>query len=129
MSLRTIFKNDVSSGVFKVIDDETRIVGKFAQISLLDSGGFDIWLVRPGLEPLSTKKINAIIKKFPQEAKFTVLTGEAYTQVRDKEIVLKTLSLLGIWKKRILSLDAKAKLIARLNNTYAKSPTHHQRRK
>jgi len=129
MSLRTIFKNDVSSGVFKVIDDETRIVGKFAQISLLDSGGFDIWLVRPGLEPLSTKKINAIIKKFPQEAKFTVLTGEAYTQVRDKEIVLKTLSLLGIWKKRILSLDAKAKLIARLNNTYAKSPTHNQRRK
>jgi len=129
MSLRTIFKNDVSSGVFKVIDDETRIVGKFAQISLLDSGGFDIWLVRPGLEPLSTKKISAIIKKFPQEAKFTVLTGEAYTQVRDKEIVLKTLSLLGIWKKRILSLDAKAKLIARLNNTYAKSPTHNQRRK
>ena len=129
MSLRTIFKNDVSSGVFKVIDDETRIVGKFAQISLLDSGGFDIWLVRPGLEPLSTKKINAIIKKFPQEAKFTVLTGEAYTQVRDKEIVLKTLSLLGIWKKRILSLDAKAKLIARFNNTYAKSPTHNQRRK
>jgi hypothetical protein len=117
MSLRTIFKNEVSSGAFHFIDDETRIVGKFAQVTLTDNGLFDIWLVGPGLNPLSTRKLNSIIKRFPQEAKFTVLTGEAYTQVRDKQIVLETLSLLGIRKKRKVSSESRVKLIEQLNAT------------
>ena len=77
MSLRRLFENEVSSSAFQVIDGELRIIGKFAQISILDNGLFDIWLVAPGLEPLSTRKLNSIMKMFPQEAKFTVLTGEA----------------------------------------------------
>jgi len=113
-SLRKIFENEVSSGAFHVIDGETRIVGKFAQISMLENGWFDIWVVGPGLEPISTRKLNCIMKMFPQEVKFTVLTGEAYTQVRDKNIVLKTLSLLGIKKKRRLSLETREKLITQL---------------
>ncbi|MDB9950193.1 hypothetical protein OAD56_02170 [Gammaproteobacteria bacterium] len=114
MSLRRLFENEVSSSAFKVIDDELRIIGKFAQIALLDDGLFDIWLVAPGLEPISARKLNSIIKMFPQEAKFTVLTGEAYTQVSDKNIVIERLSLLGIRKKRKLSPEAKEKLILQL---------------
>jgi hypothetical protein len=115
MSLRRLFENEVSSSAFQVIDGELRIIGKFAQISILDNGLFDIWLVAPGLEPLSTRKLNSIMKMFPQEAKFTVLTGEAYTQVRDQDIVLERLSLLGIKKKRKLSPEAKEKLILQLS--------------
>ncbi len=113
-SLRNIFRNDISSSAFHVIDGETRIVGKFAQIALLDNGGFDIWLVGLELEPLSTRKLNAIIKKFPEEASFTVLTGEAYTQVTDKQLVHKSLSLLGIKKKKKVSPELREKLLSRL---------------
>ena len=115
MNLRRLFENEVSSSAFQVIDGELRIIGKFAQISILDNGLFDIWLVAPGLEPLSTRKLNSIMKMFPQEAKFTVLTGEAYPQVRDQDIVLERLSLLGIKKKRKLSPEAKEKLILQLS--------------
>jgi len=114
MSLRKLFENEVSSSAIKIVDGETRIIGKFAQIALLDDGLFDIWLVAPGLEPISARKLNSLIKKFPQEAKFTVLTGEAYTQVSDKNIVIERLSLLGIRKKRQLSPEAKEKLILQL---------------
>ena len=114
MSLRRLFENEVSSSAFQKIDGELRIIGKFAQIVLIDDGLFDIWLVRPGLEPISARKLNAIIKMFPKEAKFTVLTGEAYTQISDKNIVIERLSLLGIRKKRKLSPEAKEKLILQL---------------
>ena len=122
MSLRRLFENEVSSSAFQVVYGEWRIIGKFAQISMLDNGLFDIWLVAPGLEPLSTRKLNSIMKMFPQEAKFTVLTGEAYTQVKDKDVVLKSLSLLGIRKKRKLSPEAKEKLILRLEAVRAVLP-------
>ena len=122
MNLRKIFESEVSSSAFQVVDGETRLVGKFAQISLMENGLFDIWLVGPGLQPLSTRKLNSILKMFPQEAKFTVLTGEAYTQVQDKDVVLKSLSLLGIRKKRKLSPEAREKLILRLKTARAVLP-------
>lgn len=114
MSLRRIFGSEVSSSSFQVIDGESRIVGKFAQIALMEDGSFDIWLVGPGLQPLSARKLNSIVKMFPLGAEFTVLTGEAYTQVQDKDVVLKSLSLLGIRKKRKLSPEVREKLILRL---------------
>lgn len=114
MSLRRLFENEVSSSAFQKIDDELKIIGKFAQIALLDDGQLDIWLVRPGLKPIRARKLSSIIKMFPQEAKFTVLTGEAYTQVSDKNIVIERLSLLGIRKKRKLSQETKEKLILQL---------------
>ena len=114
MSLRRLFEHEVSSSAFQKIDDELRIIGKFAQIALLDDGQLDIWLVRPGLKPISARKLSSIIKMFPQEAKFTMLTGEAYTQVSDKNIVIERLSLLGIRKKRKLSQETKEKLILQL---------------
>lgn len=120
MSLRKIFGSKVSSSAFQVIDGESRIVGKFAQIALMDDGSFDIWIIKPGLEPLSTRKLHSIIKGFPQEASFTILTGEAFARVRDKGVILKRLSLLGIRKKRKLSPEAKEKLVLRLKAARAK---------
>lgn len=114
MRLRETFQSEVSSSAFQVVDGETRIVGKFAQIALMEDGLFDVWLVGPDLQPLSTRKLNSIMKMFPQGAKFSVLTGEAYTQVRDRDVVLKSLSLLGIRKTRKLSPEAREKLILRL---------------
>ena len=114
MSLRRLFEHEVSSSAFQKIDGELRIIGNFAQIALLDDGQLDIWLVRPGLKPISARKLSSIIKMFPQEAKFTILTGEAYTQLSDKNIVIERLSLLGIRKKRKLSQEAKEKLILQL---------------
>jgi len=114
MNLRQHFKNEVSSSAFLVIDEETRIVGKYSQISLTDSGHFDIWLVGPNLEPLSPRKLNSILKSIQQEASFTVLTGEAYTQTMDKQLILRNLPLLGIKKKRKISISERQRITHQL---------------
>jgi hypothetical protein len=121
-SLRRIFGREVSSSAFQVVDEETRIVGKFAQIALLEDGLIDIWLVGFGTKPLSTRKLTHIIKMFPQEARLTILTGEAYCQVQDENIVIKSLSLLGIRKKRKLYPEVREKLILRLKTPLAVQP-------
>ena len=116
MNIRSLFKDHVSSGAFKVIDGKTRIVGKWGEISLIGDY-FDIWFIRPKLKPLSERKLTAIQKKFPVEVGFTRLTGEAYAQTKDKALVLKTLPLLGIRKKRKLSPETIKKLTGQFRGT------------
>lgn len=113
MNLRKIFSNNVSSSAFQRIDGETRIVGKWGQIALID-GYFDIWIIQPDLKPVSPRKLSAIQKKLPIEGRLTVLDGEAYTQVWDARIVRKTLSLLGIKRKRRISPEVAKQLADRL---------------
>lgn len=113
MNLRKIFNNDVSSGAFQKIDGETRIVGKWGQIATICCH-FDIWIIKPDLEPVSPRKLSFIQKKFPVEGMLTVLDGEAYTQTRDESLVRKILSLLGIKRKRQLSPKTIKQLTERL---------------
>jgi len=113
MKLKDIFRDHVSSGSFKKIDGEIRLVGKFGQVSLIDDV-FDIWIIMPNFTPLSTAILNNLVKKMPQELEFTRLNGEAYTNTRDKSLVLKTFFPLGIKAKRKLSQQASLQLIDRL---------------
>lgn len=110
MRLKEQFGNDFASTAFQKIDGEERIVGKFGNITQLDDGTYDIWIVGPNLEPLGERKITAIEKKSKAWLKLTRLNGEAYAQVRDKEIVRKIGPLLGIKRRRQLSPEAKEKL-------------------
>ena len=59
------------------IDDELFIVGRFAQISLVD-GWIDVFLIGEDGQPLSKRKRSAIIKKFPEEVHFVKLTDREF---------------------------------------------------
>lgn len=114
MILKQLFGSIVSSSAFRVIDGEERMVGKFGEVSVLDDGLYDIWLIGRGMKPLSKRKLRSIIGKFPQGARFTELTGEAFTQVGATNAIIKSLSLLGIKRKRVLTEAAKEALRHRL---------------
>lgn len=117
MNLRTLFKDHVSSGAFKKIDGELRIVGKWGQISLT-SDCFDIWIIQPDLQPLSNRKLTAMEKMLPIELGLTRLTGEGYVQTKDIALVLKTLPVLGIKRKRKLPPEAIEKLRKQLRGLH-----------
>lgn len=114
MTLREHFKDYVSSSAFKVIDGEFRIVGKFGEITLMDNGEFDIWVIDPWRLGLSHQKLAAIQKSFPVGADLRMLDGEAYTQTGDKELILLALPLLGVKKKRKISPLTRQAMIERL---------------
>ncbi len=113
MTLKKLFCDHVSSSAFKTIDGEKRIIGKWGQISLLDDI-FDVWLVQPDLSPLTEHRITSIEKNLQLNSPLIRLTGEAYFQTRDINMVRKSFPLLGIKKKRQLSEDSKAKLRERI---------------
>lgn len=107
MSLKSIFKDHVSSSAFKRIDGELRVIGKFGQISMIDNV-FDIWLV--GESPLSERKLSALLKKTPQNVNFRRLDGEAYVQTTDLSIVLKLLPVCRIRRRKKLSEKEQKRL-------------------
>jgi len=108
--MKALFKDLVSSGAFKTIDGEMRIIGKFGQISMIDDV-IDCWLVTD--PPMSKRKLGAALKKSPLGASFRVLDGEAYYQTTDKSLIPELITLAGIRKKRILS--DKQREAARIN--------------
>ena len=104
MNLREIFKNDVSSSAFY----GALIKGKFGVIEIVD-GVFDVYFVGTK-EPISERKLTAIIKKLPENVDFHRLTGEGWFKTTDEELVRKTLSLLGVKKRRQYSEAALVEL-------------------
>ncbi len=112
MNLKMELEEHVSSGAFKWIDGQMRIIGKLGQISLIHNM-YDIWLITPELEPLSERKLTFILKKFPQKLEYTRLNGEVWAHTRDKRLVLDVLSLLKIRKRKIITKDESMKLANR----------------
>ncbi len=111
MKIKNILKDQVSSGSFKKIDGEIRVVGKFGQISLVDNI-FDIWFVSK--PPLTPRKLSALLKNIPETVHFTRLDSEAYIQTPDLSVVLKLLPICGIRRKKKISDESKKRLIKQL---------------
>ena len=116
------FKQDFSSSAFKTIDGERRIVGKFCEITVLDDGTLDIWIVRPDREPISNQKLTWLIKgievlpAFLSGKKATIqrLTGEAYLQTTDRSLVREVALLCGVKRKRCVSEPTRKRLCEQL---------------
>ena len=101
------FKQDFSSSAFKTIDRERRIVGKFCEVTILDDGTFDVWIVRPDREPISKRKLKCIIKGIvslpscsPEESgTIQALDGEGYIQTSNQALVREIAFLCGVRKR------------------------------
>ena len=127
MSIRHELGEHISSASFQSVDGELRAVGKFGQISFNDDA-YELWIIKPNLQPLSELKLTHILKKIPANLGFTRLNGEAFLMVRNKELVLQMLPLLGIRKRRAISDDVRKCLIKRMedarNERGKNNPSH-----
>jgi len=118
----------VSPSAIELIDDEYEIVGKFCRIIMFDDGRIDLWLCNPSsmAEGLSKRKLNSLVSalevpvestfsdKVTKYISFNVLEGEAWVNLELPGLILNNLKLLGIRKKRKLSIAQKQSLVERL---------------
>ena len=110
-NLYQFFEEKISKSAIQKRDDEWVIVGKWSIVSVWDDGLIDIWLCDVknfSLGMLGERKLTNIVTglgKISVKLAFHRLTGEAYTQTMDKELVLLNLNLLGIRKKKQLPND------------------------
>lgn len=120
MSLRKIFGNDVSSSAFQMIDTELNIVGKWCRITQDSESVFDVWICNHAdlYSGLGVRKVRNIISRLnsPAGSPFHELTGEAWGKVRDKEIILQNLPVLGVKKKRRVSDERRKSMALQLKN-------------
>lgn len=82
MNIREIFKNDAAKSAFKVVDDVTRVCGKYGEIEIIGNM-FDIWFVDRE-NGLSQRKITALCKKLPRTEGVSVANGEIWYQTRTR---------------------------------------------
>lgn len=128
-SLRQQFSDDFSSGAFRRIDGEQRIVGKFGQITQAEDGSFDCWFVGPDLSPLSGRRMANIAREIAVlrgnlavDEGLIILTGEGYIQGAGRDFVLRMAPLAGIKRKRRLSAktaEANTERLAKLREVSA----------
>lgn len=108
MNIREEFKDHVSKSAFVNIDGVTRIVGKFGEIEIIDDV-FDIWFANRE-NPLSQRKITALLNKIDRTEGVSVANGEIWYQVKDKNEVLSILSIMGVKKRKRYSEETLEKM-------------------
>ena len=108
MNIREVFKNDVSKSAFTNIDGVTRIIGKFGEIEIIDDM-FDIWFANRD-NPLSQRKITAILNKLPSVSGVSVVNGEIWYQTKDKNEVRSILPIMGVRKRNTYSDETLEKM-------------------
>jgi len=128
MNLRQLFPN-VSNLAFKTVDDQPCIVGKFAEISIIEGDGcMDVWLITPDRQPIGTRKLNNLcneaVAQYP-EANIARLDGEAHYKC--SEIPEKLLRSFGIRIKRKMSEEQRQKTTANLAK-FRRGKTNERRR-
>ena len=106
----------ISPTAIKERDGEIVIIGKFCIVASLGGNQWDLWICNPKdiTKGLTTRKIRILLRNLAQEASFTELTGETYTNLQGADLISNNLDLLGIRKKRQLSEDQLQKMTDRL---------------
>ncbi len=100
-------------------DGEFVIQGKFCVIAYEPPDLWDIWICNPDdlYSGLTQRKVSGIIASL-QKSKgwgvFRELTGEADVRVRDKQLILNNLPVLGIKKKQEYSPETLKKMRLRV---------------
>ncbi|MDF1690056.1 MAG: hypothetical protein P1U35_10640 [Cycloclasticus sp.] len=116
--LYNFFNQKISKTAIANEGDEFQLIGKFCKVSV-DGGVIDLWLCNPRdlTKGLGSRRLNSIVAALngTVERPFTILNGEAYTKIRDKDLILKNARLLGLRLKRQLSADAIAVATQRLS--------------
>ena len=115
MELYNALDAQISPTVIIQKDGHYVVQGKWATVTPMDSGIFDVWIHNPAdvAKGLGTGKVNNIIKAMPSSVTVRQLDGEADCELTAGQ-VLAVLKVLGIRRKRVMSEEQKAAVAARL---------------
>ncbi len=101
------FDQKISKTAINNIDGDWLVTGKFCRIGIDEDGQVDLWICnhRDITKGLGTRKLRNILStiKSLTTAKIHELNGEAWVKLSDKSVVLLSLPLLGIRKKKVIS--------------------------
>ena len=85
------------------------VTGKFCRIGIDEDGLIDLWICnhKDITKGLSTRKLRNILSRIKSLTTATIheLTGEAWVKLSDKSVILTSLPLLGIRKKKVISRE------------------------
>ena len=85
------------------------ITGKFCQIGIDEDGQIDLWIcnLKDITKGLGTKKLRNMLSTIKSLTTATIheITGEAWMKLSDKSVILSSLPLLGIRKKKVISQE------------------------
>ncbi len=122
--LYNFFNQKISKTAIVNEGDEFQLIGKFCKVSV-DGGVIDLWLCNPRdlTKGLGSRRLNSIVAALNStvERPFTILNGEAYTKIRDKDLILSNAHLLGLKLKRQLSAEALVVVKERLSQARMKN--------
>jgi len=116
--LFNFFDQQISMKAIQKIDDEWQVVGKWCRLAIEENGIIDLWICNPSdmIQGLGTGKVNNMVEalKVLVKTPFTVLNGEAWVKLRNKGVILDSLPLLGIRKKRSMSDEQRNMMAERM---------------
>lgn len=100
----SLFDGQISNTAIHNINGEWQIVGKWCRVSIEQDGQIDLFICNTSdmYAGLGTRKLQNIISSLRMhvETTFTEGNGEAWVKLKDKNIILQNLVLLGIRRKR-----------------------------
>lgn len=98
------FNGQISMKAICKIDGEWQIIGKWCRVSIDDDGLIDLFICNSAdmYAGLGARKLKNIVSSLKSRVgtTFTEGNGEAWGKVRDKEVILQNITLLGIRRKR-----------------------------
>lgn len=119
VDVREVFNNKLANSAVVCVNEENIVVGRYCQVTIGEDGEFDIWICNPKdiAKGVSQRKVNSMVEvlsKHPGVGKITTLSGEAYFNTKDVNVVLDNLKLLGISKRRSVSKENKEAFTKRM---------------
>ena len=108
------FDHKISMTAINSIDGDWLVTGKFCRIGIDEDGQIDLWICnhKDIAKGLGTKKLRNILSTLKSLTTAVVheLTGEAWVKLSNKSVILTSLPLLGVRKKKVISQEHLNKL-------------------
>ena len=103
------FDQKISMTAIQNVHGDWLVTGKFCRIGIDEDGQINLWICnhKDIAKGLGTKKLRNILSTLKSLTTAVVheLTGEAWVKLQDKGVILASLSLLGIRKKKVMSQE------------------------
>ena len=103
------FDQKISMTAIQNVHGDWLVTGKFCRIGIDEDGLINLWICnhKDTTKGLGTGKLRNILSTIKSLTTATIheLTGEAWVKLSDKSVILTSLPLLGIRKKKVISQE------------------------
>ena len=103
------FDQKISMTAIQDVHGDWLVTGKFCRVGIDEDGLIDLWICnhKDITKGLGTKKLRNMLSTIKSLTTATIheITGEAWMKLSDKSVILSSLPLLGIRKKKVISQE------------------------